>query len=353
MSSRALSPELVAAHFFPAVNFLNTAAYGLPPRAVSQALHAIVERWSQGAIDAGEFDGHVTAARASFARLVGVSPALVATDVAVSSLVGVVAASLPRGAEVVVADGDFTSLLFPFLERERAGELSVRSCPLEAVADNVRSGTALVAVSAVQSLDGRICDLPGIASACEEVGARSLIDATQAVGWLPFPAARFDYVVASAYKWLLSPRGTAFMSIKPDALVALRPRGASWYAGDDIWNSIYGGPLRLSAEARRLDISPAWFSWVGCAEALAFIERIGIPAIYDHDLALSATFADRLGRPAPASPIVSIGGDGVFEALSAAGFAVSRRAGATRLSFHLYNTQEQALAAAEIVDKLI
>jgi selenocysteine lyase/cysteine desulfurase len=264
-----------------------------------------------------------------------------------------VAASLPRGAEVVVADGDFTSLLFPFLERERAGELRVRSYPLEAIADNVQRGTALVAVSAVQSADGRCCDLAAIERACEHAGARSLLDATQAIGWLPLAAGRYDYVVASAYKWLLAPRGTAFMSSSPSALEALRPHGAGWYASDDIWSSIYGAPLRLATDARRLDLSPAWFSWVGCAEALAFIERIGIDAIHEHDVALSSAFSERLGRPATGSAIVSVSGDGVFEALSAAGFAVSQRGGATRLSFHVYNTTEQAIAAADVIRRLV
>jgi selenocysteine lyase/cysteine desulfurase len=139
------------------------------------------------------------------------------------------------------------------------------------------------------------------------------------------------------------------MSIKPELVGALRPHGPSWYAGEHIWDSIYGAPLRLASSARRLDGSPAWFSWLGCAEALAFLERVGIPAIYEHGLALSTAFLERLGRPPSGSTIVSIAGDGVFEALAAAGVVASRRGGATRLSFHLYNTIADAIAAADVV----
>jgi selenocysteine lyase/cysteine desulfurase len=348
----ALDPVQAATFFSPSGVYLNTAAIGLPPRSVSQALHAIIDRWSTGDIGAQEFDASVAAARASFARLVGVSPDCVATDAAASSLVGLVAASLPRGSEVLCADGDFTSLLFPFLERQEAGEISVRSCPLEEIAERVDARTALVAVSAVQSLDGRICDFAAIEQACRQFGARSLLDATQAVGWLPIEGARFDYVVASAYKWMLSPRGTAFMSINPELVRSLRPRGAGWYAGENIWESIYGAPLRLAESARRLDISPAWFMWLGCAEALAFIERVGVPAIHAHNLNLSAAFFDHLGRPPPGSAIVSIPGDGVFEALAAAGIAASRRGGATRLSFHICNTTHDAISAAEVIRRV-
>ncbi|HWO11499.1 MAG TPA: aminotransferase class V-fold PLP-dependent enzyme [Polyangiaceae bacterium] len=341
-----------AGAFSPSGNYLNTAAIGLPPRSGSEALHEVVARWSRGEIRANEFDTYVSAARASFARLLGVSPECVATDVAVSSLVGLVAASLPAGAHVLCAEGDFTSVLFPFLERERAGEISVEACPLEAIAERVSARTSLVAVSAVQSADGRVCDLGALEQACRSAGAKMLLDATQAVGWLPLAGDRFDYVVAAAYKWLLSPRGAAFMSIIRECIAGLRPRGAGWYAGRDIWDSLYGTPLRLAESARRFDISPAWFMWLGCAEGLAHIERVGVSAIGAHDLELAALFCERIGRPPTASPIVSVAGKGVLEALAAAGIVASRRGDATRLSFHLYNTRADAIAAADVIRRL-
>jgi selenocysteine lyase/cysteine desulfurase len=347
MSTLALGEA--ATHFSPGRTYLDTAAVGLPPRSVSQVLHGIVDRWSSGDIAPREFDARINEARAAFARLVGVCPEHVALGSAASALVGTIAASLPRGAEVLCADGDFTSLLFPFLERQEAGELSVRSCPLEGLADAVNERTSLVAVSAVQSCDGRLCDFAAIEQACRQSGASSLLDATQAVGWLPLSASRFDYVVAAGYKWLLSPRGVAFLSVAPERLPSLRPAAPSWFAGEDVWGSIYGGPLRLARDARRLDGSPAWFSWHACAEALAFIERVGVPAIHAHDLELSATFLDRLGRPPSGSSIVSLPGERVYAALFAAGIAASRRGGATRLSFHLYNTRKDAIAAADVV----
>jgi hypothetical protein len=36
----------------------------------------------------------------------------------------------------------------------------------------------------------------------------------------------------------------------------LTPHYAGWYAGDDPWSSVYGGPLRLASDARRFDVSP-------------------------------------------------------------------------------------------------
>ena len=185
----------------------------------------------------------------------------------VSPLAGLVAASLPDGARVVAAEGDFTSILFPFMAQADRGVTVSLVAPGE-LAGEIDERTDLAVISAVQSATGEVADLDAIAGAAAEHGTRTLVDATQACGWLPIDAKRFDYVVCATYKWLLCPRGTAFMAIRPERLEAVRPSAAGWYAGEDVWSSIYGGPLRLAASARRLDVSPAWLCWVGTVPSL-------------------------------------------------------------------------------------
>ena len=65
------------------------------------------------------------------------------------------------------------------------------------------------------------------------------------------------YTACGGYKWLLSPRGTAYFTINPTLIDDLTPHYAGWYAGDDPWSSVYGGPLRLAGDARRSDVSLA------------------------------------------------------------------------------------------------
>ena len=84
----------------------------------------------------------------------------------------------------------------------------------------------------------------------------TVLDATQACGWLPVDGGRFDVVVCAAYKWLLSPRGTAFMTVRPEVAERLMPHGAGWYAGDDPHASYYGPPLRLAARRAPLRREP-------------------------------------------------------------------------------------------------
>ncbi len=301
-------------------------------------MRGAVQDWARGEARPQDFDGVVAACRASFARLVGVDPRDVCIGNQVSPLAGLVAASLPDGARVVAAEGDFTSVLFPFLAHADRG-VEVVLVPLADLPDAVDRRTDLVAVSAVQSATGILADLAAIAGAAGEHGARTFVDATQACGWLPLDATRFDFLVCAAYKWLFSPRGTAFMTVRPERLHEIRPLGAGWYAGEDVWSSIYGGPLRLAEDARRLDTSPAWLSWVGTAPSLAHIEAVGVEAVRAHDVGLAGRLRAGLGLAPGDSPIVTVDTPGAAERLDAAGMRASVRGGAARLSFHLHNTE--------------
>jgi selenocysteine lyase/cysteine desulfurase len=254
-----------------------------------------------------------------------------------SALAGLVAASLPDGAEVIAVEGDFTSVLFPFLAQADRG-VRVSLVPLAGIAAAIGPRTDLVAVSAVQSSSGELAALDEIAAAAATHGARTLIDATQACGWLPLDASRYDYLVCAAYKWLLSARGAAFMTVRPEALDGIRPSAAGWYAGADVWSSIYGGPLRLADTARRLDVSPAWLSWVATTPSLELLEAVGIDAIHEHDVGLANRLRTGLGLPPGDSAIVSVTIADAAERLAAADIRASTRAGAVRLACHLYTT---------------
>ena len=321
---------------FPgARGYLDTATLGLPCPATLEALAGVTRDWTAGRANAVAYDDDVLRSREAFARLAGVPAARVAVAGQVSSFVGLVAASLPAGARVLLPEGEFTSVLFPFLAR---GDLDVRLAPLAGLADAVGAGTALVAFSAVQSADGAVADRSAITAAARAAGARTLVDVTQSAGWMAIDAASADYVVCGTYKWLLCPRGTAFLAGTEEALAVLPALHAGWYAGEDRWASIYGAPLRLAHDARRLDLSPAWLCWAGTAPALELIERLGVAAIGAHDVALAAALRAAAGVPENGSAIVSLPLDDAASArLRAADVRFSVRDGRARLAFHLYN----------------
>ncbi|AWE49588.1 aminotransferase class V-fold PLP-dependent enzyme [Streptomyces nigra] len=332
--------SLVRAEFAPKNVYLNTASNGLLPARTVAALDRAARMRADG-VALGSLYEDVEAVRASFARLAGVPVERVALGGSVAEYGALIAASLPEGAEVLTAEADFASLVNPFHMR---GDLKVRAVPLERLAESVRPDTALVAVSSAQSADGRLADLAAVRRAAREHGARTYVDASQSLGWLPVQAAEDDFTAAVAFKWVLGPHGIAFF-VAPDDFGGLTPLLAGWIAGEVPWESCYGPVEELARSARRFDISPALFGFAGLRASLELVEQLGVDAIQAHDLALADRFRAGLARlghtpvPAPGSAIVSVPGLGSRQGeLSRAGIEVSDRAGHLRAAFHLYNT---------------
>lgn len=323
----------------PKPGWLNTASYGLPPRPAWEALQAALADWRVGKGSWETWGDATDGCREVFARLVGVPAADVAVGATVSQMLSPLAAGLPAGAQVVVPKEEFTSNLFPWLVQVERG-VSVRTVPLERLAESVDPRTDLVAFSLVQSADGRIAAYEQVVAAARAHDALVVVDATQACGWLPFHAGLADVVVVGGYKWLMGPRGSAYAYLSPAARERMLPHAANWFAGGDVHASYYGPPLRLADDARRFDISPAWFSFVGSLPALEVVEQIGLQTIHDHDVALANRFLAGLGRPPGDSAIVVVDVPGADEKLRAAGVRAAVRAGRVRASFHVYSTEE-------------
>ncbi len=333
--------------FQTGLTWLNSATMGLAPRATVEAMHSCIDTWAAGRASADAYDGALRHARTRYAEMVGVPARSVAVGSQVSVLVGMVAGSLAPGSEVLTAAGEFTSVTFPFHAR---ADLTVHEVPLDELADRVAPSTAWVAVSAVQSADGCLADLDALERACAATGTRVLLDTTQAVGWLPVDAARWDVTVCGGYKWLLNPRGTAYLTVRDELLDALVPTAAGWYAGEDPWTSIYGAPLRLAGDARRFDVSPAWHSWVGAVPALDLLAAVGVPALHAHAVGLARRFTEAVDLEPSSSAIVSCSvDDDASRALDEAGIVAAVRAGRLRLAFHVCNDARDVELAARVL----
>ncbi|OLR94105.1 aminotransferase class V-fold PLP-dependent enzyme [Actinokineospora bangkokensis] len=317
------------------VGYLNTASIGIPPATAADAVAASVDDWRRGAANPPDFDGPTAAARAGWAGLVGVAPERVATGASVSQLLAGVAAGLPDGARVLAVEGEFTSVTFPFAARG----LEVVEVPAAQLVERA-PGFDLVAVSVVQSADGAIADLAGLRAA----GTRVLLDATQAAGWLPMGLDWADWVVGASYKWVLAPRGAAWLAVGERAAELTKPVHAGWYAGEDPWDTVYGLPLRLAGDARAYDLSPVWLAQVGSAASLAWLGGLDLEQVRAHCAGLADSLRARLDLPPAGSAIVSLDRPGAAEALREAGVRCAVRAGRARLAFALYNTEEDVEA---------
>lgn len=329
----------------PTRGYLDTATFGLPPRSTLDAVAEAAAAWQgRGSWLKWEEDGE--ACRGLFARIVGARPEQIAFVAATSVGAGLVAASLPAqaGDNVVLYERDFDSVLFPWRPLAERG-VELRPLPLESLVDGIDDRTALVALSLVQSADGRVADLDAI----KATGARIFLDGTQAVGGFPVEVEGIDYLVAHSYKWLLSPRGLAFLYVRPERLEEITPWLAGWKSRANAFEDYYGAP-ELASDSRRLDVSIPWFSAAGARTSLELIADLGPETIGEHNVDLARSFARGLGLEEPGSPIVRVQveeADTAVERLRQAGVSCSSRSGSMRFAFHLYNDEEDVALALE------
>ncbi len=342
----ALLDDLTAlrARFDDTAGYLAACTVGLPTAGTREAIAADLA----GRPDVAQYSRAVEASRAHFAKLVGVGTDRVAIGSQTSVQVSLLATAVPDGAEVLVPEDEFSSLVLPFVHAGRG--IRVRTAPLADLADAVTSDTALVAFSLVQSGSGEVADLDAIVAAAARVGARTVCDATQAVGWMPVDAGRVDALLCHAYKWLCCPRGVAFLTLREEFARTLVPVHAGWYAGADPWTSCYGGDAELAGCARRFDVSPAWQAFVGAEPALAAFAAADAAQIHAYTTGLAAAFRARLGIDEPALPSAIVtwadatGCD--LALLTTAGIVASGRNGRARIAFHVFNNADDVECAA-------
>jgi selenocysteine lyase/cysteine desulfurase len=336
------------------ITYLDTATYGLPPLATVDALENALRAWQSGTGDwINDWDEPTDEAPRNFAALIGAPADTIATIPAASVGTGLVAGTLGAGDEVVTPDDEFTSTLFPLLVAKERGAV-VREVRVDDVAASIGPSTRLVAVSLVQMQTGRVADIAAIIDAAERHGARVLVDATQGIPFVPLEGLidRIDYLVCSGYKHLLSPRGTAYLYVRRDRWDELEPRNANWRAADQPYARYFGGPLTLARDARRFDVSRAWFPWVGATTSLRLLTEWQAAGAFPAVRRLAEGLAQRINVPWYGSSLVCAplaDGEAARAALADAGVRASVRGTAIRFAVHVYTTEADLDRAAEAI----
>ncbi|WP_242613871.1 aminotransferase class V-fold PLP-dependent enzyme [Actinomadura roseirufa] len=339
---------------------------GSPPGAapVVSALREVLDAWSSGDFDWTEWDGAAARARGLFADLAGVPAATVSTVGSLAEAAATVARSLPRTRVVVPAE-DFRSNLYPWLAAHEvvtvpARDGATRAEDLIAALDD---RTGLLAVSEVTSREGTRLDLAALREATDRVGARLFVNLTQSFGALRFSmdAVRPDYMAVHGYKWMLCPRGAAWLVTRPDRLdgdAPLTPLAPSWKSGP-LPHGYFGGPLNLAEDAARCDASPAWFSWVGACAALGLLGRLDAAAVERHVLGLAARLTEgaaalglRRVHDGPPSHIVVLAVDGaerIAERLRRRGVRATALGDRVRFGIHYFNDESDISTVLDVL----
>ena len=139
------------------------------------------------------------------------------------------------------------------------------------------------------------------------------------------------------------------MTVAPERLDAIVPLSAGWFAGDDVYEAYIGPPLRLAGDARRLDTSPAWFSWVGALPALELLDGSASRRSTSTTCAWRTASARAMGLEPSNSAIVSLDGRRPRERCARRASRRRMPGGRLRVGFHLYNDEEDADRAVDVL----
>lgn len=347
--------------------FLNHAAVSPLPVPTRDAMTAFLQsRALYGRQKLDAWKPRIAAARERVAQLINVKPEHITFTRNTSFGLNIVANGLhwQAGDNVVVPRTEFVANVYVWRNLERLG-VEVRFVPdregriepkdVEAAMD---SRTRLLAVSFVEFQTGFRNDLAALKDICHRRKIPICVDAIQGLGVLPLDASalELDFVSAGAHKFLLGPMGIGFLYIRPDWLPRLDRFLTGWMGTVDTTDFFsYDLPFREDA-LRYEEGSLSHVLIVGLNESLRLFLDVGVENIADHVRALTDHLIDGLKRQGldiispharweERSAIVSFRPRGdaaaLTKALDEAGFAVSERGGAIRVSVHGYNTIDE------------
>src|ERR687890_515559 len=304
--------------------------------------------------------------RALFAQLVGGDTGGVAIIPSVSYGISVAAAnvSVREGQKILILEDQFPSNVYAWRVLAEQSDARLVTVPrpedfdwTSALREEIDADTAVVAVPNCHWTDGSLVDLARVGESVREAGAALVVDAIQSLGAHPFDVreVRPDFLVASAYKWLLGPYGVGFLYA-----------GEGWREGEPIehnwinrrssenFSGLVSYEDAFQPGARRYDVGErANFALLPIAnEALRRILDWGVDNVSETiggltDL-IEAEAAERgieavpkrsrarhmiglrLGSAAPRDLAARLAAQGVY---------VSVRGESVRVSPHLYNTE--------------
>jgi len=136
--------------------------------------------------------------------------------------------SVQEGQNIVILDEQFPSNFYCWqrLSEERGLDLKVVEPDdilrgqqwTSKILESIDSRTAAVSMGIIHWTDGTLFDLRAIRDRTREVGAKLILDGTQAIGALPFSITSLepDALICAAYKWLMGPYGISLSYFGPE-----------------------------------------------------------------------------------------------------------------------------------------
>ncbi|MGB7464747.1 MAG: aminotransferase class V-fold PLP-dependent enzyme, partial [Candidatus Acidiferrum sp.] len=275
--------------------YLNQASLGLIGQPAVTAMHTFLDDVARhGNLYMSDSDevGYCETLRERAARLLHCDSAQVAIVAGASEILGQLPLLLqPRlNSTILAVSSDFPAITRPWLRLAALKDHRVRfvddqpTCNLtDTLIDAIDENTAVVAVSSVQYATGTVVDISRLRRSTARVGARLIVDATQAAGAMQVDAAAWDAdaVVASGYKWLGGHGGVALAIMSPLLLEQIPPL-PGWMGASDPFG-FDATSVSLANDARRYTQSTmSYASVAGLTVAVEQLLSLGQARIEAH-----------------------------------------------------------------------
>jgi selenocysteine lyase/cysteine desulfurase len=241
-------------------------------------------------------------------------------------------------------------------------------CPqdLNAWADNINSQTAVVIITHVHSNSGILSPVSDIASLAKASNAKVVVDIAQSVGVVPINISEWqvDCVVGSCVKWLCGGPGAGFMWVDSCQLNKLEPIDVGWFSHADPFEFDIEHFVYANSAKRFWGGTPNIASYASALGSLQLINKLSVEHIAIHNLQLREKVY-RAAEPLLLTQhqLAQEGGTlcldfkpsaqrAFVEDLRAINAHFDERAGIVRLSFHIYNSEREAIQLLEYLKQL-
>ncbi len=235
---------------FPALSswtYLNTATFGqLPLRTVEAVSSHFAHRDDLACSDFLAWFDDADRVRAQVAQLIHCSAEDVAFVPNASTGLSLFLSGIAwkAGDQVLVLENEFPNNIYAPLTQP----VEFVEAPWERFYDSVTSRTRAVLMSTASYTNGFQPPLEEIGKFLRERGVLFYLDGTQSLGARVFDTRKIqpDMLSVHGYKWLLSPNGSGFIYVRPEARQWLRPAVVGWRS-DQNWRNVddlnHGAPV--------------------------------------------------------------------------------------------------------------
>jgi selenocysteine lyase/cysteine desulfurase len=354
----------------PGPYLLSHSVGSLPRRARGLLTRDLLAPWMKQGSDAWPlWLAAVDRFRAALAGLIGANVTEICPQPSVSAGVTNLLSGLrrePRRNKLLTSAHSFPSIGYALSAFERLG-LEVEFLPEAVDPGDAAAWTAaldhrVAAVVAmhVHSNSGRISPVAEIAASARTVGALSIIDVCQSTGVVPVDAHAWgaDAIVGSCVKWLCGGSGAGFLWVRQALIAELEPLAVGWFSHENPFEFDIRD-FRYSDDARRFwGGSPSIAPFVLATAGIETIAGIGQGQVMAHNRKLIEDFAvhagielNMVGRGGTLC-LTSADTEAAIARLDGARCRYDRRGDVIRLSFHAWNTVNEAQRVGAAVQGL-